>query len=791
MNSTLSCGHTISLPCWKEAKMMAGELSWPDCNKRSPSPYFPKCGHQHAVTCSELVQFTTENPSIFKCTQEIDYHPACGHSAQMKCWQQENILSGSRSYVCSESQNVILPRCGHAHTVSCRDSQQIANWIGTSCVEMGRVIEGVSYGPHDCACKEPVTLVRICKHEIHLPCSQAFAQSNSLGACHELVATRSPRCGHTCHMRCVDMQGLEGIDIPIVTTEYHEEHIPAPKAFPIGIVVPRCTETIRLIRKCGHVEEVECSEIRNPRVGCTIPIRVQSLLCAHQVTLPCRLKAEIDTDIWSKDTFDIISKTGTIPKDALSMVNMVALSKDLQAELGGCPHSLSATLDCGHNQSIKCSHLFPFLSNPNKRCDTLVNTKLRCDHLAQIECFRSTLYKDGKADIPCNGMTIQACWNCETMLQVGCGFEGDVGCEMPSLWTCPVNKTHSYTINQCSEGPPINCPGCSLDSINAAIETCHPVPGREQLSLKLNCVESKGIEWLASPDIDKFIQQEKEMIERHKGHTESLHLWDRSVFQNQRVPCFLVLKGENVSTNSFDPKIFVKPSTLSGIITKELTPNNLMALAREGSKNITLLLGYASVCRTFAFDKKKLPTKNRKAKQHLLRTMQDDMYDSMVYVNTSGYHHLIIWEPFPLIAICRITLSNADLQRMSHNLQGDSTYNLKPIRIARTSLPDKLILSEPRNIECDEDSTTKELMMDIAGGLDGTLLDGLAVDITWSQSAGIMSKGRLNERVEADLEIKMQFINQDARPFAAIKLLQALIRSKTVDTPLLNLLLAA
>ena len=255
--STLPCGHSLQMPCWKDAKMTSGETSWPDCTKLSPKPYiFPSCGHSLPVTCLELDRFTSD-PSRVKCQEEEHYEPDCGHSKLMKCWKREEFESGAMTYLCGRKQQVVLPRCGHEQSLPCNAAQSLNSWTGASCGEVGVVSEGTLYGSKDAYCKEQIILTRKCGHKMRLPCNEAFLRVDSLGPCNELVATRHPVCGHPCSVPCKYMSAIDkNAIIPEELSEIKEGSFQRTGTVPTGM--PRCNSSVKFIRKCGHTENIKC-----------------------------------------------------------------------------------------------------------------------------------------------------------------------------------------------------------------------------------------------------------------------------------------------------------------------------------------------------------------------------------------------------------------------------------------------------------------------------------------------------------------------------------------------------
>jgi len=250
----LTCGHVVRNPCWEESKVVSGLLPWPNCDELSPTPYtFASCGHSREVTCSELETFM-ENPTSVKCQQDAVYDPPCGHEQAMKCWEKAEVVDGLRGFSCFRNEMVRLPRCGHEHSLHCGAARKVEQWTGKSCQEVGQVLEGESYGPQEFPCKIQVSLILRCGHILRLQCGVAFAESNSLHTCREKVKSRHPGCGHPCMLECVNATALKHEQIPDPVEVFKEGEV---SVLPfVHSHIPNCTESVKLIRKCGHVKSV-------------------------------------------------------------------------------------------------------------------------------------------------------------------------------------------------------------------------------------------------------------------------------------------------------------------------------------------------------------------------------------------------------------------------------------------------------------------------------------------------------------------------------------------------------
>ena len=802
VESTLPCGHTECLPCWKESQAVNGSLPWPDCPRPSPTPYTFSCGHSMAVTCAELVDFT-QNPNKVKCEADEVYHPGCGHSIYMKCWRKMDFESGVRNFACRDSQQVILPRCGHEQTsVPCHIAQSLATWTGTSCDEVGKILEGVLYGAQDFKCSEPVKLVRTCGHEMSLPCSTAFTKVQFLGKCQELVKTQHPICGHDCSVMCQHMSSRAGTNTITATAEVHEGAASSLVSLPAG--VPKCEKMVRLVRKCGHIQKVKCWRARSPLVGCEEEVQTVSPLCGCKITVMCKVKNQLEKPLWDAGVFAKVRDTRQLSEDDKVLRNLGTLGSDVEGALQSCQRSISLRLKCGHvKEEVRCSSLLRILHDKALDCSAQVTLRLRCGHDTSISCSKAQLYNTESVEITCKEDISKPCWNhmvCHQILKAKCGFVGDVACKKSTIWTCPLGK-HSHKITQCIEGTPLSCPDCVTDTLRDAINDPQEFSGGILLSQILTGLPTSCIEWLHSPSIiSRFLEQEQEMLIETNRYIESIPLWERPVLRLQRIPCFRVLKGvSNQTLDSFDPSKLVKKETLMGLLTQVLTPDTLIGLVSgiSDEEEVTILLGFAAISRTKVLNLPNMP-RNKKKRANLWREIQSGGFSSLKFVDDLGCDNLVTWYPFPLVALCRLRLKKEHLSRVAQNLSEEKPYSFECSTIQRSVPPKQIVPSQPfKKVESSVVSLNEQSIEsngDIghsARALEETILEGCDLDMSWNKSGGISSKGAFPDSTEADLRDKMQFLKDAAPPFAGLKLLRNLSKSLTVDTPLLSLLQAA
>ena len=466
---TLPCGHAINKPCNEERLLLEGKQQMPSCSKQSPIPYIfaTSCGHTKPVTCDELVLFNA-NPTMTKCDEDEVYDSPCGHSKPIKCWKKTRILDKNEVFVCDKKRSMNLPRCGHKQKVPCSTAERIDEWSGVSCEVVGVIKEGVSYGMQDHPCHDKAVLQRICGHTLMLPCSEAFAKLRSLDSCREPVTALHPSCGHACQITCKLAADLkdQNVNSPEVPDRVKEGEVP-PRAIFRGI--PKCNAKVNYVRKCGHVEQLSCSEVLAPKHGCRVESTTKSPICGHDINIPCFLKPEIEQiqqnhSGFIPSIFNAATRLATVvglvaPKD------ISTLSNDARKAIASCALESNITLSCGHDTVVKCAKL-PSLSEKKgvetNNCQKKIEVCLPCGHNAEMTCNHSRLYKQGLLDVKCIGKKQVKCWNyshCSSNLEVDCSFDGIAACANVTSWTCP-SKAHEYKLSICSKGKPQDCLEC-------------------------------------------------------------------------------------------------------------------------------------------------------------------------------------------------------------------------------------------------------------------------------------------------------------------------------------------
>ena len=796
----MPCNHIINRKCHVEKKISDGTLPRPACHKPSPVPFvFTDCGHELVVTCHKLETFNG-NPGLAKCSKVVTYEPPCQHEIDMVCHKRQNILRGNEVYICNRKVTVNLPRCGHSRNVPCPDSQKISSWMGKACDEVGIVEEGVSYGARDYACNKSVTVRRKCGHTLSLPCGEAFNRSCSLHDCREKIEASHPVCGHktmvTCKMR-EDLK-ISGSYPPAPLDSYEEGQIPHRTSF---AGAPLCREMVKLTRKCGHAIDLACSEIGKPLETCKIHTASVSPLCGHSITIPCGLRKQLPGSFWSEDTFKELCESHKLLEKAQITAKAREFPPETKYSLQTCQSTTTVQLECGHDKDVTCATLLDVAMGLRLQCNEPVARTLACGHSVQIQCHES----ENPYPRLCPGKKQRQCWNhsvCQNVLEVSCGLDGPVACTGESLWTCPSGR-HTLYLRLCSEGTPLSCLACSMESFDEYVDApeCLRNETRDQLESHLSGLSGECL--ITPATIGFFRTKEVDLLKRRQAHARTqFGARDQVLCSYTRVLCFRSLAKSNISMDTFDPKKCVRgDKTFHGIVSKLWTGENLQKLA-EKDDTFTLLVGFAAVSHTMTLGKSP-PTKKRD-KKALAISLTTNGFDSMSYKDEKGFQSLLVLEPFPMVAVCRLELSRRELYTLSQELSAFKSPNLEPRPVLYSSPPSdcttialSLDLQQGKILpmqdvdDDDSEGVIDEMESEAKELLSGTEFDGFPLLLHWS--GGIELDEEIPAIVEKNLAKKLHCLHPNGPPpddpFGAIKYIRTLLDEPNMES--LNIFLAA
>lgn len=803
---TLPCCHTIDKPCHEERLILKGKQPMPPCNKRSPTPYtFPSCGHSKSVTCAELLSYTAD-PARVRCEEDDVYTPPCGHDKAMKCWKKTSIEANKKSFACDQARLVQLPRCGHETKIPCSTADMVEKWSGVSCEEVGVVDEGVAYGNQDHPCKTKATLRRKCGHILKLPCGEAFAKSTSLEACRKPVKIVNPSCGHSCHVACHLAKQLENQQIPPppkISDQIHEGEIP-PRALITGL--PKCIELVSFMRKCDHVEQLPCWQISKPKIGCKVECTIKSPLCGHEIKTPCFLVNELEKTRNASPP----NQSGLI-SSVFSAINRLTsfdrlnthsdfstLSNDARKALLTCGLESKVTLSCGHDSTMKCSKLLRYLEQGEREtdngCNEIVDICLPCGHHIDMTCKDMLRHKQGLYVPRCCGTKTMKCWNydrCSSTVEVECGFNGIAACKETTTWVCPT-KEHEYKLNICTKGDPHECPGCSLNELSSFISSPKEFTGEKELKSWIEgSVSQSKIEWIPQGKL-QFIENEAELLKYYRSSYAKQDPWTRPLFKCYRTPCFRILSKENRKLNAFDPnKLVKKHKSIFGIVMTVLSKENLTKVSINSEDSVTLLVGFTTSIKVKQLSYN--PIKSEiKSKTKLYESAFREGYDTLYFRDDKNVEKMIVWDPFACVALARLTLNKSQMASFAERMGEVPSHDFQPAMIKFHSPPGDIKIAPRAAIQSDledvdDDSSDECDEHEVTQRFNGTILENLTLDCSWT--GGINSKGILPSTTEKNLIEKMQFVNADASPFAAIELIRNLL--KQMDFAILHLLMAA
>ena len=173
----------------------------------------------------------------------------------------------------------------------------------------------------------------------------------------------------------------------------------------------------------------------------------------------------------------------------------------------------------------------------------------------------------------------------------------------------------------------------------------------------------------------------------------------------------------------------------------------------------------------------------------------------MSFLDDKGFQSLLVLDPYPMVALCRLTLTREKLDILASQLDGMELPDLKPQKVVLRPLTNgctpfatanrdntPLSASDDEEESDDEESTNDELLEKEARvHLKGTEFEGLLLDVNWS--GGFDLGDQIPKSVEKNLSMKMRFMNDNAPAFAGLQLIRTLLAEDNMDA--LHLLMAA
>lgn len=335
-----SCGHTFVTQCYKQGEPL------PECNEIVGDEFlYPFCRHGHSVhpgTCGKLTQMRKLiNPLCHVRVYAVRWR--CGHATEVPCHLENNVtrkLPGG-SVVGEEFSSVTVVEEGVDY---CEAATDVPN------------------------CTETVSFQRSCGHEeLDVPCARAFEWASGildLPDCVQDVEVISPVCGHPVLVEChrseelVSMDPWEGDPPPRITLSIDENGELTSPVMSSTRVMPdvfrdlttlKCGHTTRLIRACGHEDDIDCCSIfLSKEAPCERIEVIPCTDCGYKQEVPCHL-----------------ASSGTLPHctnrvEKLCNICGVNFTKgECYLERAICDSDVSITLPCGHPLVWECGEEDP------------------------------------------------------------------------------------------------------------------------------------------------------------------------------------------------------------------------------------------------------------------------------------------------------------------------------------------------------------------------------------------------------------------------------------------------
>ena len=175
-----------------------------------------------------------------------------------------------------------------------------------------------------------------------------------------------------------------------------------------------------------------------------------------------------------------------------------------------------------------------------------------------------------------------------------------------------------------------------------------------------------------------------------------------------------------------------------------------------------------------------------------------DGYDSASYIDAKGFQNLLVMDPFPMVAACRLTLTQAQLKALASQLRGLQPQNLEPRPVIfsppshaytafSTMTPNTSNYGGGGDDDDDGVDDDGEIEQEALLRLVGTDFEGYPLLLKWS--GGIDLGEHIPKSVEKNLMKKLKFVNPGAPAFAGLKLVRTLLKREKME--MLNLLEAA
>ncbi|KAJ3016332.1 UNVERIFIED_CONTAM: hypothetical protein HDU68_012270 [Siphonaria sp. JEL0065] len=780
----LPCTHITNLPCSTKKTVSSGAAPFPTCTKASLTPFIhSECKHELNGKCNVITGYTKNPETVPNCDEEVEYMPHCGHSIVVKCYLKRMYESGASAF--------LLP---------CQQSLDLQLWTGGSVTVTGQVLEGGIYGPKDANCQQKVEYLMSCGHSVQVPCERAFALAPTTSVCGIQETDVSPFCGHPFKTTCSEKRALTLCTVGL------------PKQTPVSVIREgdltafgtvrlnhKCKEKIKLLRKCGHEEVIDCCLAGSDVSPCKVPVSINSPLCGHLIYAPCG-EQHLGGDIWStgfKQSDVFASLMSSVMLDSTETPSLKSLPPVVRSALLACKHEVQIVrvTSCGHQLSSICKDAFKLLlSSPSqfknlKPCmvDTVVS--LECGHSQTVKCMHSSNLKN------CTQFVERNCWNhehCRKTVQIACNSSEVPRCEETLPWICP--EGHSLDFPICFSGIPSDCPSCNGLLLEEAIldaDTFTLTPVLDQFVAD-NFSQVSANSYTTENESKMFSARKSLLLNSFKSWTDELPLWERPLLSLQTVNGFLLLNHNKKPSQSFNVGTFTTLQNLYGVLVRPWTPGNIQKVVEtlKGDQLCTLLV-MTGVTVNVLNHPKDMPSVSKNNGQdfkawHFKQTVQKH-YDALK-ISLNGWENILFWTPFCVRSSGYLTLSKSELQTVLQNRRFPvylaDNFVSKTIRFEIPSLTGSTLPTQ-NTVDLAAPSIR-------ATALEGTVAEGCSIFLSWDGTT-VGLTGTLMKSVERELCLKLNFILKARSqpmnsPFSGVKYLATL--RDTVQCAELKLVLA-
>ncbi|RLN63252.1 hypothetical protein BBJ28_00018439 [Nothophytophthora sp. Chile5] len=791
---SLPCGHSRKMKCHTHSEILASQALWPVCTEEAITPFmYPECKHILKCSCEEFDRYSSGHAP--QCSEKVDYTPACGHTVSLQCHDRQDYSNQARQFLCKEKVRVALPRCGHETQIECPNALILEQWNGTPCLTFGLVKESESYGPKDYFCKRMVKFERRCGHQVTVKCERAFELAQSPSRCLEAVVITNPECGHECATTCFEADRIKDKVAQSVSLFDADEIDPvqvvreedASNYRSYGLNV-QCAQEVVYKRSCGHTTRMTCSEARHSTTQCEELVGVNLPSCGHAVRLPCHLNQQLSKwNPWQAQgptaaqlqSIQLLHSENVV-EDRLPLPG--ARPSTLKAKLNDCQASVRfrRVSSCGHDFEVKCCTAFKLLEDASavNPCAVRIPRQLNCGHEVMMECS-----KDPES-VSCKQSVEKRCWNfasCGNKVEVPCNTASNtIHCGKESEWLCPAG--HSFRLRLCDRGYPTDCPDCSTNQLDEAIQATQKVLNDKKLahwsqeSARI-LPEMDGVTHISMSEHSKrdFHIRKMKLLARFKGGLDLSAKWASALFTPQEFACFAVLskKLQKLEMDSFEMRDFGSLQTLNGIEVYEATQENLARVVGTTKACVVFGCVYTAKHLTNPVDIPNGQGKKRAANlQKWVARQSSHGYDGLYRDAKSGKKggSWIMWHPHVMFPVHRVELTDSNREAVLQCLPEKSLLKQASLSI-RFEKPEGVANQEEekRPAVSLPSSVVPAVELDKLRHLVGSVIplyETLTLWYPWDGKTLSTGASRaLSKSIEKTLACKLNFVSSDALGF--------------------------